>query len=88
MLKQYHLATGMLVGWSGLGFYRGHQHCLYKASPENNTPFYRVLSGYAGAVCYLDPLLFFLVVPKELYRLQVDFYALDEEDKKYYNTLF
>ena len=44
--------------------------------------------GLFGSLLYVNPLLFPLIIKKELYRLEVNIRGLDEEkDKKHYNDI-
>ena len=96
--------TYFLMSWAGLGFYRGahcysygyeapkerlpNQAYMYLYSRAAERAFIQGLAGFMGTVVYLHPLLLFLVVPKELYRLEVNMRGLEDEKKSdFYNRL-
>jgi len=74
--------------WSGLGFVRGANSYDYK----NKTPFLyssKMLHGFGGAMTYLNPFLSFLIIYKEIYRLEVNIRGMEEEkNSDFYNELF
>lgn len=76
-----------------LGFKRGVDSYYYETYikyAKLKEPFFyskSFLYGTIGSVMYMSPILFFLV-PKEIYRLEVNLRNLEEEKKKdYYNML-
>jgi hypothetical protein len=89
--------------WVALGFYRGirsyeydHKNeCIqYEKNKEyNKKPQYLYSScmgvGLLGSFLYVNPFLAPLIIPTELYRLEVNLRGLDEEkEKRKYNNIF
>ena len=88
--------------WTILGFKRGinsynydnssrnlHNKLYYKDTKKIN-PFYidKISWGVAGSVIYLNPATFFIVLYKEIYRLEVNLRGLEDEKKTdYYNNV-
>ena len=87
-----------IVLWSSLGVYRGlksydYNHSnnkLYRNSRNLSGPFYidKVCWGVAGILIYLNPVSFFFVLYKEVYRLEINLRGLvDEKKTEYYNEI-
>jgi hypothetical protein len=72
---------GCGLGWSGLGFYRGMMDYQHTVSKYEHPYLYtsQFLHGIAGTICYLNPCLVFIFVPKELYRLEVNLRGMEHE---------
>jgi hypothetical protein len=70
-----------ILGWSGLGFYRGMMDYQHTVSKYEHPYLYtsQFLHGIAGSICYLNPCLVFIFVPKELYRLEVNLRGMEHE---------
>lgn len=86
--------TGIL--WCSLGFARGMQEHDYTYAKRNRytenkgTYLYssRIGNGIVGLFLYAFPILPFIIIPKEIYRLEVVLRGLEEEKKSdYYNRL-
>jgi len=95
MSKGSRFAAGALA-WCSLGFYRGMslydhrfntRHIDSKEMPYMYS--YRIYNGFTGVIFYANPLFLFLIIPKELYRLEVNLRAIDSEKKKdrYYDLI-
>ena len=85
-----------ICAWPSLGLYRGlnsydynySNNKLYRSSKNLSGPFYidKMCWGVAGTVIYLNPVSFFFVLYKEIYRLEVNLKGLEDEKKTaYYN---
>ena len=85
-----------ISGWSALGLKRGlnsydynySRNRLYKNSLIG--PFYidKAGWGFVGAMLYLNPVTFFFILYKEVYRLEVNLRGLEDEKKTdYYNEI-
>lgn len=76
-----------------LGFTRGinsydYEYTQKKYKQEPYLYSTKILYGLSGSICYLTPLCFFIILPKEIYRLEVNIRQLEEEKKTdYYNFL-
>jgi len=87
-----------IFGWPTLGFKRGmnsydynySNNKLYKYSEKAHRPFYldKIGWGLLGACCYFNPFTFFIVLYKEVYRIEVNLRGLEDEKKTdYYNKV-
>lgn len=87
-----------IFGWPTLGFTRGmnsydynySNNKLYKYSKNAPHSFYldKIGWGVLGACCYFSPVTFFIVLYKEVYRIEVNLRGLEEEKKtRYYNEV-
>ena len=87
-----------ICSWSALGFIRGlnsydYNHSnnkLYRSSRNLSGPFYidKMCWGVAGILIYLNPVSFFFVLYKEVYRIEVNLRGLEYEKKTdYYNEV-
>jgi len=82
--------------WSLLAFNRGFNSYDYHNKSSSNlktttNSFYidKVGWGLASIVIYLNPVTFFFVLYKEIYRLEVNLRGLEDEKKtEYYNKVF
>jgi hypothetical protein len=92
------LIKSVLVGMALLGFKRGINSYDYKYNKNNinksltsKEPYFyshKICSGLYGIIIYTNPVLFFVVVPKEIYILEVNLRGLEDEKKTdYYNLL-
>ena len=85
--------VGCLIPWGGLGFYRGSQSYNYKYEcnlekykKENPKMYLSVFyAGCRGTIMYVNPIGFFLSIPSELYRLEVNLRGL-KKTSRYYNV--
>ena len=76
-----------------LGFTRGihsydfnHNHAWNKFEPYMYST--RIGFGIVGLVVYLCPAFYVIVLPKEIYRLEVNIRGLeDEKETQYYNNI-
>jgi len=80
--------------WPVLGFYRGLNSYNYNYVKNklyrHSNPFYidKVVWGVVGTLIYLNPITFFFVLYKEVYRLEVNLRGLeDEKNTDYYNEV-
>ena len=49
----------------------------------------KITNGLFAAFCYINPILFFFILPKEIYRLEVYIRDLEKEkNSDYYNDIF
>jgi hypothetical protein len=80
--------------WTALGFYRGVKYYDYmnhqKKDPTKEIYLYskelshqtnRILGGLYGIFIYINPFIIFTMIPRELYRLEVDIRGLEDEKK-------
>jgi len=78
-----------ISGWGLLGFYRGLNHYDYyhyeklKSMGRREPYFYSTKFSYGviGCFFYLNPILVFVTVPKEIYRLEVNLRGMENEKK-------
>lgn len=76
-----------------LGFNRGihsydynHMNAWHKFEPYMYST--RIGFGIIGGVVYLCPAFYVIVLPKEIYRLEVNIRGLkDEKETQYYNNI-
>jgi len=87
-----------LVGWPLLGFKRGLNsydyhylnNKLYRNS-ENKSHLYsdKIMWGLGSMLVYANPFTIFLLLLKEVYRLEVNLRGLEDEKKTaYYNEVW
>jgi hypothetical protein len=87
---------GTITAWSSLGFHRGIK--AYDYSFNKETQLYKdkdrylysvgLLYGITGFSIYINPILLFITIPKEIYRLEVNLRELEHEKKTdYFNEL-
>ena len=85
-----------ISAWCLLGLKRGLNSYDYNYSKNkiyrNSSigPLYidKVGWGFAGIMCYLNPATFFIILYKEVYRLEVNLRGLEDEKKTdYYNEM-
>ena len=80
---------GALFVWGLYGYNRGIIEYNYRHRdniPVLYTP--KLAYGFWGTFVYLNPALLFVVIPKELYRLEVNIRNLQDEKKtRFYNEL-
>jgi len=76
-----------IVSWASLGFFRGVNLYNYK---ERKDYFYtdKMLHGIGGSLTYLNPILFFPIIYKEMFRLEVKIRGLEKEKSIKYYELF
>ena len=87
---KYTITACAFLGWGLLGFYRGQRDYDYELSkPNNTTALYlyscRMIYGIGGMIIYTIPLAWDLLIPIEIYRLEVYIRNLDEQNKEIYN---
>jgi len=70
-----------LIGWGGLGFYRGMMDYQHDVTHIECPPMYisQLYYGVIGTMCYLNPCFLVIFIPKELYRLDVNLRGLEHE---------
>ena len=80
--------------WPVLGFYRGLNSYNYNYVKNklyrHSNPFYidKIVWGAVGTLIYLNPITFFFVLYKEVYRLEVNLRGIeDEKNTDYYNEV-
>ena len=61
------------TAWGSLGFTRGVQHYNYQSTKRNEKFYYSSALGFGigGVFIYANPILVFVTVSKEIYRLEV-----------------
>jgi hypothetical protein len=79
--------------WTALGFYRGVKYYdyMYQKKNTNKEPYLyskelsyqtnRIMGGLYGIFIYINPFIIFTMIPRELYRLEVDIRGLEDEKK-------
>lgn len=75
---------------SPLGFIRGLNSYDYTISKNQNPKIYtdKIISGVLGALYYSNPFTLFIVMYKEIYRLEVNIRGLeDQKNTTFYNKL-
>ena len=81
--------------WPALGFYRGIKSYDYNYSNNKiyrsqTRPLYidKLLWGFGGIFCYLNPIGGFVGLYKEVYRIEVILRGIEDEKKtRYYNEV-
>ncbi|NBY41342.1 MAG: hypothetical protein EBQ66_10775, partial [Flavobacteriia bacterium] len=88
MLKRSRVAAGA-VAWCSLGFYRGMALYDHRFNTRrigaNDPPYmysYRIYNGCNGVFFYANPVFLLFIIPKEIYRLEVNFREIHSEKKK------
>ena len=84
-----------ICAWPALGFYRGinsydYNHSNNRIYNSSTRPLYinKVVWGFGGIMCYLNPIGGFIGLYKEVYRLEVNLRGLEDEKKTaYYNEV-
>lgn len=87
-----------IIGWPALGFKRGidsynynySNNKLYRYSEKTKSTLYldKLAWGAGGLFCYLNPFTFFIVLYKEIFRIEVNLRGLEDEKKTdYYNEV-
>ena len=88
VLNNVNLLVCGLFGWSALGYYRGVQE--YNYYRKNTTCLYseQFVRGLIGSFIYINPLLWLLMVKKEIYRFEVNIRSLEHEKQTdYYRSV-
>ena len=102
MLSKF--GKSIIVGWGLLGYNRGINSYNYKNNKnntnntnnnnnknnKNNEYLYsdKIFYGIFGAIMYVNPLLIFISISKEIYRLEINLRGLEDAKKTdYYNEL-
>jgi hypothetical protein len=80
------------IGWCGIGFLRGVNSYKYTYNNNYKNAQYlysdSIIFGTFGTFLYANPILFPLMICKELYRLEVNIRKLErEKSSNYYNSL-
>ena len=105
MSRKQQVATIATFGaWTSLGFYRGmrqyeHDRGNFNSITENIKPVvysnqivqfsHRVMNGVLGMFIYANPICWIVIIPKELYRLEVNVRNMKSEKKRdYYHEIF
>lgn len=85
----------LIFGYAGisglLGIKRGLEDYKYRNNLYKTNFFYSkyFLYGFSGILFYVCPLTHLVMIPKEIYRLEVNIRNLEDEKKtEYYNVLF
>jgi hypothetical protein len=87
------LGWSIFGGWCSLGFARGlnaYDYYYIKYPTHNNSYLYsnKGLFGIAGLCLYINPILIWITIPKEIYRLEVNLRNMEDEKKgDFYNEL-
>ena len=92
------------ISTSILGFYRGVEHYKfnhkyeldkykeksYNSIEKPNFFYYKCFCcGIMGSFVYINPFILLVMIPKELYRLEVNLRNMEDEKKTtYYNEIF
>ena len=80
-----------ISSWSLLGFNRGMNSYDYshKKDPKKQSLYLeKGLWGLCSSIAYVNPVTFFLVLYKEVYRLEVQLRGLEnEKNTDYYNQV-
>jgi hypothetical protein len=100
--KKY-ILVATLGGLGSLGFVRGtnhyeycynkklYQYYCYEDRKYKNPPYLystRTVYGLFGTFCYITPFMYCVVLPKEVFRLEVNLRGLDSvKTESYYNLL-
>jgi hypothetical protein len=98
MLNNKIIKYALITGWGLLGCKRGINSYDYKYKKynqkkeiqERDTYFYSTKLFYSicGIVTYVNPFLFPITIPKEIYRLEVNIRGIEnEQNSDYYNEL-
>lgn len=93
-----------VFGTSILGFYRGTEDYKFNyniqlenyVKKQNYTDkkptffYYKcLLNGFGGSIFYVNPFTLWIMIPKEIYRLEVNLRNLEDEKKsRYYNDFY
>jgi hypothetical protein len=90
------ITTSIICGWPLLGFKRGmnsYDYSYNKDKKQNleQKPYLfsnKVLWGVCSTISYINPFLFFIVLGKEIYRLEVNLRGFEDEKKTdFYNEV-
>ena len=76
--------------WSALGFKRGINSYDYSYNKDSRQDLYlqKGIWGVTSTMAYINPCTFFIVLYKEIYRLEVNLRGLEDEKKTdYYNEV-
>ena len=78
LIKRYSLHIAL--GWSMLGAKRGADLYEYKKYTKHND-FYsnKIMYAFEGTFVYINPMMLYLILSKELYRLQVNVDGLEKK---------
>jgi hypothetical protein len=99
MLKsKYTIPLTILTSWALLGFKRGIDYYDYNYNRQNiymkdnvKHPYLyssRIFEGLIGSFIYINPVLWPIVICKEIFRLEVNIRGMDDLKKEYhYNSL-
>lgn len=90
--KQFLYAIG--TSWTTLGFWRGLQSYEYEYNHQRDCSPYlyskKIGYGIVGASIYICPSFYFIILPKEIYRCEVNIRSKQlacEKDTRYYNEI-
>jgi len=90
-IKSVSITTGIFYGL--LGIKRGmndydYRYKKYSNRKESYLYSKKIYYGLHGFILYINPLLLFITLPKEIYRLEVNIRNMENEKKKdYYNEI-
>ena len=98
-----YLFVATMGGLGSLGFVRGthhydychdkelYQYYCYEERKNKNLPYLystRFIYGLFGTLCYVTPFMYCFILPKEVFRLEVNLRGIDSvKTEKYYNLL-
>jgi len=77
-IKRYSLHIAL--GWSMLGAKRGADLYQYKKDKKHNDLYStKIMYAFEGTIVYMNPMMLYLILSKELYRLQVNVDGLEKK---------
>ncbi len=96
-MKSIIIPLSLVTGWSILGFRRGMLQYDYRYNKNNKDSYgkketylysTKLLTGLLGTFIYINPIFFFTIALKEIYRLEVNIRKLEnEKNTNYYYEL-
>ncbi len=92
MIQKNNLFRASYASWCVLGFYRGvndYNYSIKRSRNKKNILYIdSIRTGFLGSFIYGFPLIFPLLIYKEIYRLEVDIRNLEhEKETDFYNRL-
>ena len=67
-------------GWSMLGAKRGADLYEYKKCKKHNDLYSdKIMHAFIGTFVYMNPIMLYLILSKELYRLEVNVHGLEKK---------
>ena len=81
MFYKSYLKLLPIIMWGSLGFKRGLDSYDH---PKPSLYFYKnkIIHGVIGSIFYINPIMLFFTINKELYRIEVNLRNLEEEKQK------